>query len=78
MSYQFEGQRFASLEAWKRAFPAYRSYPELVKSGADTVQKLEAAIAERARRYRQSTLAGARRSKELNPPPLFRCKKRKP
>lgn len=76
MSYQFEGQPFESLEAWRRAFPAYRSYAEFVKAGADTVQKLEAAIADRARRHRQSTLAGARRSKQINPPPSFRRKKK--
>jgi len=77
MSFLFEGQSFESLEAWRRAYPAYRSYPEFVKAGADTVQKLETAIADRARRHRKSTLAGAHRSKQINPPPSFHRKKRK-
>lgn len=78
MSYQFEGQTFASAEAWRRTFPAYRSYVDLLQAGADTIQKMEAAIAERARRHRQSTLTGAYRSKKTNPPPSYRSKKRKP
>lgn len=38
----FNGQEFPSMKAWKRAFPIYASYADVVRDGADTVLKLEA------------------------------------
>lgn len=76
MSYIFEGRSFNSLEEWKRAYPAYRSYPEFVKGGAKTIAEMEAHIALRANHHRVATLTGARRSKQINPPPSF-ARKRK-
>lgn len=37
----FNGQEFASMKAFKRAFPIYAAYAEDVRDGADTVLKLE-------------------------------------
>lgn len=77
MSYQFEGQLFESLEAWRRAFPAYRSYSEFVKAGADTIQKIEAAIAERARNHRKKSIAGSIKGR-IAYPYIVPHRKRKP
>lgn len=77
MSYQFEGQTFKTLADWKRAFHVYRAYDDLLRAGADTIQKMEMAIAERARRHRQLSIAGSRKSRVTHPH-IISNRKRKP
>ena len=61
----FNGQEFASLKAFKRAFPVYASYADAVRDGADSVLKLEAVIAQRKSREQTARKVGQRRMREV-------------
>ena len=60
---QFNGETYASLKEWARAYPAYgRRYAKLVRDGADTTMKLEQAIHAKNEAARKASLAGTLRS----------------
>ena len=60
---QFNGETYASLKEWARAYPAYgRHYAKLVRDGADTTLKLEHAIHAKNEAARKASLAGTLRS----------------
>ena len=61
MAIEFQGETFPTVAAFQRAFPAYRTYADLVREGATTVEKIEAAIHERHKKARMASLKGARR-----------------
>ena len=61
----FNGQEFASMKAFKRAFPIYASYADAVRDGADSVLKLEAVIAQRKSREQTARKVGQRRMREF-------------
>lgn len=61
----FNGQEFASMKAFKRAFPIYASYADAVRDGADSVLKLEAVIAQRRIREQVARRVGQRRMREV-------------
>lgn len=50
----FLGQKFATQEDFRRAFPAYSQYADVVAKGADTPHKIELVIYERANRGRRN------------------------
>lgn len=61
MSYEFEGQSFPTLAAWARAYPAYRSYEELIRDHRPpTIMALEKLIQARAATGRAKSIAYAR------------------
>jgi len=62
VTYRFQGETFTTAAAFRRAFPAYRNYADLVLAGADTVKAIEAAIAARTQLARSQALAAARRN----------------
>lgn len=61
MSYRFEGQDFATLAAWQKAYPLYRSFVDDLKTGADTVQEMEIRCANRLRVARIKSREAAQR-----------------
>lgn len=61
----FNGQEFASMKAFMRAFPIYASYADAVRDGADSVLKLEAVIAQRKSREQTARKVGQRRMREV-------------
>jgi hypothetical protein len=61
----FNGEQFPSMKAWKRAFPIYASYADVVRDGADTVLKLEAVIAQRRILEQTARRVGQRRMREV-------------
>ncbi len=60
MSYTFAGQTFATVADWKRAFPVYRAYPDLLKAGVSTVMEMEKRIGDRQAKARAASNKAAR------------------
>ncbi|MBD9376179.1 hypothetical protein [Pseudoxanthomonas sp. PXM04] len=58
--YEFEGQRFASLGAFQRAFPAYGRHTAWLKEGVTTIMEMEKRIAAANAVARAKSLAGSR------------------
>ncbi len=68
---EFEGRRFATVRAFRAAFPAYGRHVDLVRTGTTTVADMERALSARiaaarrelrvrARRFGQQTFTAAR------------------
>ena len=62
MSYQFEGQTFPTLKAFRAAFPAYGNYEAFLKDGASTVAEMERRIREKQAAGRKASQSAARRN----------------
>lgn len=58
--YEFEGQTFPTLAAFKAAFPAYARHAHRVREGVSTVLEMEKQIAAANGIARARSLAGAR------------------
>ena len=41
MSFEFNGETYATLGEWKRAYPVYANYGHYLKAGAKTVTEIE-------------------------------------
>jgi anti-sigma-K factor RskA len=61
MAYIFEGQKFRTIADWQRAFPAYKSFYEDLKTGADTAMEMERRIAQRRKAARIKSREAAQR-----------------
>lgn len=62
MSYQFEGQTFPTLKAFRTAFPAYANYEAFLKDGAGSIAEMEQRIREKQAAGRKASLAASRRN----------------
>ncbi len=58
--YEFEGQQFATLGAFQRAFPAYARHAQRLKEGVTTILEMEKRIAAANAVARAKSLAGSR------------------
>lgn len=58
--YEFEGQQFATLGAFRRAFPAYARHSQRLKDGVTTILEMEKRIAAANAVARAKSLAGSR------------------
>lgn len=61
----FLGQTFPTEIEFKREFPAYGQYAEIVRAGADTPQKVEVALYEKQRTSKRGPWFGAMQKRKM-------------